>query len=267
MSVPIWQIQYGGGPLVAAAVHDGHEMRGDLQEWLAISPEERLREQDPFTGSWTSIAPTRIRGLRSRFEVDLNRPREQAVYVTPEDSWGLAVWRQSLPAHCIEQSLEAYDSFYTHVQHLLENLVLKHGRVVVFDLHSYNHRRQGPDAEPADHQQNPEVNIGTGTMDRHKWGPVVDRIKHELRQFAYHDRQLDVRENVKFRGGNFPRWIHETFPDSVCAVAIEFKKFFMDEWTGQPDHDHLSAIGQALQRAADGVLEELRTFERVQVVD
>ena len=30
---------------------------------------------------------------RSRFEVDLNRPREEAVYRVPEDCWGLDVWR------------------------------------------------------------------------------------------------------------------------------------------------------------------------------
>ena len=65
---------------------------------------------------------------------------------------------------------------------------------------------------------------------------------------------------MKFQGGNFPRWIHEHFPDSVCAIAIEFKKFFMDEWTGHPEQDQLYVIGQALQNAADGVLEELASF-------
>ena len=262
MSTPIWQIQYGDGPLVAAAVHDGDEVRGELAEWLAISPEDRLREQDPFTGLWTAVAPTRIVGHRSRFEVDLNRPREKAVYLTPEDSWGLKVWRSTLPSDLARKSYAAYDGFYTHVRQLLEQLVLQHGRVIVFDLHSYNHRRGGPTAAPDDPEANPEVNIGTGTMDRNRWAPIVDRVINELREFDYLGRRLDVRENVRFRGGNFPRWIHETFPETVCAIAIEFKKFFMDEWTGQPDHEHISAIGQALQQAADGVTQELETFER-----
>jgi hypothetical protein len=60
-------------------------------------------------------------------------------------------------------------------------------------------------------------------------------------------RRLDVRENVKFRGGNVPRWIHETFPNSGCAVAIEFKKFFMDEWTGELDVEQHDAIRLALE--------------------
>ena len=264
MSNPIWQIQFGDGPLVATAVHDGDEVRPELQELFAISPADRLREQDPFTGMWTSVAPTRIVGLRSRFEVDLNRPREKAVYLTPEDAWGLSVWRSELPRDQVERSLAAYDSFYSHVRHLLEDLVQTHGRVVVFDLHSYNHRRQGPDGPLADPEENPEVNIGTGTMDRQRWAPIVDRCINELRAFDYHGRHLDVRENVKFRGGNFPRWIHETFPDTVCSIAIEFKKFFMDEWTGQPDHDHLYTIGQALQRAADAVTEELESIGQIE---
>lgn len=263
MRSPIWQIQFGDGPLVAAAIHDGDEVRPELHEWFAISAEDRLREQDPFTATWTSIAPTRIVGLRSRFEIDLNRPREKAVYLTPEDAWGLSVWRAELHRHHVERSLAAYDAFYAHVRHLLENLVQTHRRVVVFDLHSYNHRRHGPDGPHADPEENPEVNVGTGTMDRHRWAPIVDRCINELRAFEYHGRQLDVRENIKFQGGNFSRWIHDNFPDTVCSIAIEFKKFFMDEWTGQPDHDHLNTIGQALQRVADAVTEELESCEQV----
>ena len=261
LSTPIWQIQYGEGPLVATAIHDGHEVRSELHDLLAISPQDRLREQDPFTATWTSIAPTRIVGLRSRFEVDLNRPREKAVYLTPEDAWGLTVWRQNLVPDLVAQSLSAYDAFYTHVRYLLENLVMRHGRVIVFDLHSYNHRRNGPDGPHANPDENPEVNIGTGSMNRQIWGPIVDRFIGELREFDYQGRQLDVRENVKFQGGHFPGWIHQTFPDSVCAIAIEFKKFFMDEWTGEPHHDHIATIGRALQQASAGVTEELRIVE------
>jgi N-formylglutamate amidohydrolase len=262
MDNPIWQVQFGGGPLVATAIHDGDALRGELQPFVAIAPDERLREQDPFTAMWTTVAPTRVVGMRSRFEVDLNRPREKAVYLTPDDAWGLKVWNQQLPPELVQRSLAAYDAFYEHVRHLLEQLVRAHGRVVVFDLHSYNHRRAGPDGPPADADGNPEVNIGTGTMDRQRWSSVVDRCVDELRNFSYQGRQLDVRENVKFQGGQFPRWIHETFPESVCAIAIEFKKFFMDEWTGHPNQDHLYSIGQVLQRAAEGVGEELESIER-----
>lgn len=257
MNSPVWQTQFGEGPLVAAAIHDGDEVRQELHERLALDDDARLREEDPFTGLWTSIAPTRVVGLRSRFEVDLNRPREKAIYMTPDDAWGLKVWKESLPADCVERSLAAYDDFYDHMHYLLSRLVLRNGKVIVFDLHSYNHRRDGAESEASDPQQNPEVNVGTGTMDRARWAPIVERCIGELRGFQYHDRHLDVRENVKFFGGHFPRWIHEKFPHTVCVISIEFKKFFMDEWTGEADQNHLFTIGQALRTAATGVLEEL----------
>ena len=99
-------------------------------------------------------------------------------------------------------------------------------------------------------------------MDRDVWAPIVNRFNKDLRNFDYMGRSLDVRENVKFKGGFFPLWLHSTYPKRVCVISIEFKKFFMDEWTGQPDHDHISAIGRALQQAADGVTQELETFEQ-----
>ena len=258
---PVWQIQYGEGPLVAAAIHDGGEVRDELVELFKIAPHERLREQDPYTGMWTSIAPTRIVGLRSRFEVDLNRPREKAVYRTPEDAWGLKVWKRELPEEMIARSLANYDAFYEHVHHLLQQLVLKNGRVIVFDLHSYNHRRQGPDAPVDDPNANPDINIGTGSMDRVRWSPIIERFINEASAFDYQGRQLDVRENVKFRGGHFGAWVHEKFPDSVCVISIEFKKFFMDEWKGSPNLDDLYAIGQLLGRVSAAVEEELISFE------
>jgi hypothetical protein len=206
---------------------------------------------------WTSIAPTRIVGLHSRFEVDLNRPRDKAVYRSPEDSWGLQVWKQPLPEEVVQRSLAAWDAFYHHIHALLAQLTEQYPRVILLDIHSYNHRRGGPEAAASDAEGNPEVNIGTRSMNRDRWGPIVDRFISELRSFDYNGRNLDVRENVKFFGGHLPTWIHQTFPDNVCAIAIEFKKVFMDEWTGHPDQDQLYAIGQALQSAANGVAEEI----------
>jgi hypothetical protein len=133
----------------------------------------------------------------------------------------------------------------------------RYGRFVVFDLHSYNHRRDGPDEAPADPDLNPEVNIGTGSMDRAMWGGLVDRFMDDLRAFDYLGRHLDVRENVKFQGGQFSRWVHQTFPGVGCSLAIEFKKFFMDEWTGQPDPQQLETIRHALQATIPGILENL----------
>ena len=252
-----WYLERGDGPLIAAAIHDGRAMRPELIGSIALSEADRLREEDPFTGTWTGVAPTRLIALHSRFEVDFNRPRESAVYLTPDDAWGLRVWRKKLSADCVERSLAIHDAFYDEVRGLLRRMVQRYQRVVVLDLHTYNHRRTGPDAAPAEARDNPEVNIGTGTMDRARWAPIVDRFIVDLRNFDFLGKHLDVRENVKFRGGFFPAWIHKNFPDSVCVLAVEVKKSFMDEWTGEPDRIQLSAIKRALKSTVWGIHEEL----------
>jgi hypothetical protein len=69
-------------------------------------------------------------------------------------------------------------------------------------------------------------------------------------------RRLDVRENVAFQGkGEQTRFIHERFAQNGCAIAVEFKKFFMDEWTGKPDKRVVSDIRDAIT-ALQPVLEE-----------
>jgi len=258
MTDQIWRLHVGSGPLVATAIHDGHEIREDLARHLALAEEERLREEDPFTGTWTQVAPTRVLGTRSRFEVDLNRPREKAVCRTPEDAWGLSVWQGVPPDRLFWKSLAEYDAFYEAMRELLSGISRQHGRFVVFDLHSYNHRRQGPNGPQAEPEGNPQVNVGTRTMDRQRWAPVVDTFIETLRAFEFPGGRLDVRENVKFFGGNWPAWIHKTFPDSGVALAVEYKKFFMDEWTGEPDKAIIAAIGEALKSTVPAVLDALK---------
>ena len=253
-----WQMIEGDSPLVATAIHDGHNLREELADLIALEEQERLREEDPFTGVWTAVAETRLIAQRSRFEMDLNRPREKAVYLTPEDCWGLRVWKEGLSPEIVERSLAQYDAFYIELRRLFSELEKRFGRFVVFDIHSYNHRRNGPNSPPENPEENPEVNVGTGTMNREKWSPIVERFMDDLRSFDFLGRKLDVRENVKFKGGNMARWTHKNFSESGCVLALEFKKFWMDEWTGKPDKTQVEAIHQALASTVPGVLEELR---------
>ena len=249
----IWTV--GNQPLVAAAIHDGHAVREEVAAHLALDCRDRRREEDPFTAQWTRVAQTRLIVQRSRFEVDLNRPRERAIYRQPHDAWGLPVWKQPLPDALIARSLAQYDAFYAELEQVCHHLEHRFGHFVIFDLHTYNHRRQGH-AACAD--ENPEINLGTKTIDRSYWSPVIDRTLVQLRQFDFLGRQLDVRENVKFTGGHFARWIHQHFPRSACVLSIEVKKFFMNEWTQQPDPRQLDAVYQALDSTVPGILEGLQ---------
>jgi hypothetical protein len=257
MDLPVWSTDFGQGPLIAAALHDGSGIRPEVAALLRLDAVARRYEEDPYTAEWTSIASTRIVGRRSRFEVDLNRPRDRAVYLTPEDSWGLDVWRSPPHDELLTVSLTAYDDFYAHLRWLLERLLTTHEKLVVFDLHSFNHRRGGQHGEVDDPRQKPEINLGTRSMDRDFWADIVDQWLGEMRGYDYFGRRLDVRENVCFFGGHFPTWIHEQFPRRVCVLAIEVKKFFMDEWTGELDARQHQAIGEALQIAAARLLKLL----------
>jgi hypothetical protein len=253
----VFRLDEGEGPIVATAIHDGHAIRPEIEALLAIDEATRLREEDPFTGRIAAVAPTSFVALRSRFEIDLNRPRDAAVYRTPEDAFGLSVWREALSDELVRRSLEGYDAFYRALEAVLRERVRRHGRFVVLDVHSYNHRRGGPEASPADPSLNPEINVGTGTVDRARWGPLVDRFCSDLRRGSPDGRELDVRENVKFRGAAMSAWIHRTFPESGCALALEFKKTFMDEWTGELDDDRLGSLGRALASTFPGLVESL----------
>lgn len=250
-------VTQGDGPIVATAIHDGHALRPECAALTGLDEAVRLREEDPFTGRIASIAPTHLIANRSRFEVDLNRPRDQAVYRTAADAWNLEVWREPLPPDVIERSLAEYDAFYAELERVLRARERRHGRFVVLDVHSYNHCRDGAGcAAPA--AQNPEVNVGTGSLDRARWGALVDRFCEDLATGG-DGTPLDVRENVKFQGGHMSRWIHQTFPETGCALALELKKTFMDEWTGVVDEAHLARLTGAVTATFPGLLESLRT--------
>jgi N-formylglutamate deformylase len=254
---PPWTFEIGDGPVVATAIHSGHEVRPDVAEWLAIDAAERLREEDPLTGFWTSVGDSAIRVYRSRFEMDLNRPRDKAIALDPEDCWGLDLWRERPPERVLERSLAQYDSFYAEVAGLVDELIERWNSVLVLDIHSYNHRRRGPDKPRESIVQNPEVNVGTGTMDRNRWATLVDTFMAALKCQQFRRRPLDVRENVKFMGGFFPRWLHSKYPENICVLSLEFKKFFMDEWNATADISALEDLRIALRNATNATRPEL----------
>ncbi|MCE5191827.1 MAG: N-formylglutamate amidohydrolase [Actinomycetia bacterium] len=242
----------GAGPLVAVALHGGHELRPDLAAISRLSDRDRLREEDPYTAAWTGCAPSRVVVNRSRFEVDCNRPRERAVYRAPEDAWGLPVWREALPESAAAASLGLYDDFYVRLGAVLADVIARHGIALVLDLHSYNHRRDGASEPPAAQEENPDVNLGTGHLDRVRWGSVADAFVDRMRVAM---PEADVRENVRFKGGHFAHWAEETFRGDACVLAIEFKKTYMDEWTGELDRAACDRIARALGLVAPALLE------------
>lgn len=114
------------GQLVATAIHNGHELRPEIAAAMVLDEATRQREEDPFTDVIGAGDGTvaQVIARRSRFEVDLNRPRDEAVYRSPDDCWGLEVWRDSpLDEELTERSLEVYDAFYADLGERLDEFV------------------------------------------------------------------------------------------------------------------------------------------------
>ncbi len=235
----------GESPLVVAAIHNGHEIRPALLPFINLTERERLREEDPFTAEWTRIANNSIRVETSRFETDVNRPPEKAVYRRPEDAWGLDLWKEPLPRDIVEGSLQKYDDFYRQMEIYFDSLFEVYPWLVVYDLHSYNDRREGVDKYGLP-EENPEINLGTQHIDHNVWSPVIESLVQTMRGFNFEGRHLDVRENVKFKGGYFSQWLCQRYKEKICPISIEVKKFFMDEWTGEPNALNIQHIRELL---------------------
>ena len=229
-------------------MHAGHELRPGLVGVVALDPSTRLREEDPFfTDRMLGDIGIRVVVNRSRFEVDLNRSRKHAVYRRRAQAFGLKVWKRALQPYELEESRRIHDDFYAELSMHLDRLAAD-GPFLVLDVHSYNHRCHGRDAAPEPIAHNPEVNVGTGALDG-RYERTVATFVEALGDQQVGDHRLDVRVNVRFRGGYLCRWVVDHYPQA-CPLAIEFKKVFMDEWTGECDDAHVSELREALAVAA-----------------
>ncbi|MDQ3618322.1 MAG: N-formylglutamate amidohydrolase [Pseudomonadota bacterium] len=246
-----WTVQYGDDPIVATAIHDGHSLGTETSAAMALTEDERLREEDPHTGQAIMDIPTHVIPLRSRFEADLNRGIDEAIYLDPEQSWGLQVWHAPPDGDLLQELRDYHRGFYRMLGELLDDIVARHGRFVLFDVHSYNHRRDGANGPPTPQEAAPDINIGTFSMPRQRWAFLLDPLIETMRAFDFNGRGLDVRENVAFQGkGELARFVHARYPRTGCAIALEFKKFYMDEWTGAPHPDELVAMRAFIGHAA-----------------
>ncbi len=257
-----WNIRVDGGPVLTTSIHAGHIIRRELQPWLVIEPADRLREEDPMTDYFLGIAGNNIRANRSRFEFDLNRSSERAVTKNPEDTWGLKIWDDSLPQEMIDKSLEIHGKFYHAAGKLCDALIEKHGRILVLDLHSFNHMRDGRDGDPAPQEGNPDIDLGVTELNRDIYGGLVDRFAEKLRSVPVNGGLPDVRENKRFPdGGNFPEWLHARYGDAACVMTLEYKKIFMEEWGKSADILALQSLRHGLQLAIEDATQKLQELQ------
>ncbi|WP_432410608.1 N-formylglutamate amidohydrolase [Rasiella sp. SM2506] len=224
-------------PYLCGAVHDGHQFRKELWENCLHTEYERWFEEDPCTKAFVKTHPIVIAGCDSRFEYDLNRDPENAIY---EDAWGKKLWKQPLNAVQQKKSLDKHAAFYRVLHTLLQKLEEKFGAVVVYDMHSYNWRRWDREV--------PVINLGTSNIDNERFGACVEDWRQLLSELELpNDLESTSKINDTFQGnGYFLKYTTQNFKNTL-VLATEFKKIYCDELRQIIYPEVVHAIEQQLQ--------------------
>jgi len=225
-----WHFGNDNIPLLTTAIHNGHHFPLELVGFFGVDEKDRLREEDPYTSEFASLFPNYVVNYTSRFVVDLNRSLEKAVYLKPEDCWGLNPWLKPLPEEYLNKLYEDYDAWYSLLRYQIERMLKTHPFLIILDLHSYNYLRNGPETEPE--QNTPDIIIGRSNL-KSDYYPLIDSLREIMGNNTLQNRKLDCQLDVKFTGGNLSQWLNAHYPDKLICLAIEFKKIFMDERTGE----------------------------------
>ncbi len=204
---------------LCAAVHDGHQFRKELWDKCLRTAYERWYEEDPCTGQMVQSMPMVLIGRDSRFEYDLNRAPDDAIY---EDAWGKKLWKSSLSLDEKERSLTKHREFYYVVEALVAKMEEKFGAAIVFDMHSYNWKRWD---RPV-----PVVNLGTVNIDGERFSAFAKAWRDSLSSIELpNDIAATAAINDTFQGnGYFLKFITAHF-DHTLVLATEFSKIYCDE--------------------------------------
>ncbi|MBP0905350.1 N-formylglutamate amidohydrolase [Mariniflexile gromovii] len=206
-------------PYACAAIHDGHQFRKELWSNCIHSEYERWYEEDPETKNMIKSHPIVIAGRDSRFEYDLNRSPEEAVFDT---AWGKELWHNPLSEKMKDKSLRKHTNFYKVVHTLIETLESKFGFCTVYDMHSYNWKRWDREV--------PTWNLGTSNLDATRFEEAIEKWRLSLSKISFPDGIKSTSKiNDTFQGnGYFLKYITQNFKNTL-VLATEIGKVYCNE--------------------------------------
>jgi len=212
------------GFFICTAIHDGHQLCDELTGNCVLTSDERLFEEDPYTGELIASMPITMIGIDSRYEYDLNRAPDNCVY---DEAWGKQVWLKPLSESQKRLSVDKHQAFYRVLGELIKTVEKIHGNCLVYDIHSYNYLRMQHNEIP------PTFNIGTEQLDTQRWEQV---IKHWSKSLAKIDLpNIDTRsaiDEVFFGRGYLATFVKSKYKNTL-VLPTEVKKVFMSEETGE----------------------------------
>ena len=234
---------------IGVALHAGHRVRPDVLDLMVVSEADRYREEDPYTDLFIKGFPVRIIALDSRFEYDLNRESERSIYSSERGIWGLDIWRSKVDGQMREFTLQKHKEFYDLVDLVVEYLLIRYEQLLVYDMHSYCYQREKKQQWYDDPR--PEINLGTVAVNRTLFAPIIEPLIKFLGENEMDDHPVRVAENAVFPGGYLSRRLSKAQYNSVVVLALEYKKLFMDEWSGEVYEDRLEKLIQNFTESAE----------------
>jgi hypothetical protein len=224
-------------PYACGAVHDGHQFRKELWDNCIHTEYERWYEEDPETKNMVASHPILIAGCDSRFEYDLNRTPDEAVF---ETAWGKQLWKEPLPNNQKETSLDKHTNFYKVVNALIHKLEEKFGISIVYDMHSYNWKRWD--------RKVPTWNLGTSNVDNERFGNEIESWRKSLSELNLPNqiKSTSAINNTFYGNGYFLKYITKNFQNTL-VLATEIAKVYCDEYTGIIYPEVVSAVEKQLQ--------------------
>lgn len=224
-------------PYVCGAVHDGWQFRKELWDNCLHTQYERWYEEDPETKNMVISHPILIAGCDSRFEYDLNRTPEEAVF---ETAWGKQLWKKTLSEEQKLKSLNKHTNFFKVTHALIKKIEDKFGCAIVYDMHSYNWQRWDREV--------PTWNLGTSNVDNERFGEDIEQWRQSLSEMVLPNgiKSTAAINNTFFGNGYFLKYITKNFKNTL-VLATEIAKVYCDEYNQIIYPEVVSAVEKQLK--------------------